>query len=360
MKTRFTQLLGVGAALLLLASCAKDEDKVMIQPSGGPALTASSTSLGVLAMDSAAKPAVTYSWTAPDYGYSAAVTYTLQLDKKGDDFKAPVEFTTTATRRTLTVAELNTTLLTLGVVPGTAGELAARVKADVTSSAAYTQLSDVASLTASPYLSVIAYPSLYVPGAYQGWAPDKAPAVASPGNNGTYEGYVDFAATSAFKFTSLPAWSGTNYGLSGTIATDPATKALSGALSTDGNADNLAAPAGYYRLVANVPNLTWTATPTTWAVIGSATPGGWDSETPLTYNPKEGTWSAVVPLSAAGEMKFRANNAWDINFGDTKADGILDLDAPDNIKGPAAAGPYTVTLDLSHGAGNYTYSVRKN
>ena len=56
------------------------------------------------------------------------------------------------------------------------------------------------------------------------------------------------------------------------------------------------------------------------------------------------------------EIKFRANDAWDINLGDTKADGLLEPGG-DNIK-VAVAGKYLVTLNLSVG-GNYTYVLTK-
>ena len=55
-------------------------------------------------------------------------------------------------------------------------------------------------------------------------------------------------------------------------------------------------------------------------------------------------------------IKFRANGAWDINFGDTKADELLDYNG-DDIKVPTA-GTYTVVLDLSK-PGNYTYTLTK-
>ena len=48
----------------------------------------------------------------------------------------------------------------------------------------------------------------------------------------------------------------------------------------------------------------------TWGLIGAATPGGWDSETPMTYDAEKGCWSCTVALTA-GEMKFRANGSWD-------------------------------------------------
>jgi hypothetical protein len=56
-------------------------------------------------------------------------------------------------------------------------------------------------------------------------------------------------------------------------------------------------------------------------------------------------------------MKFRANNGWDINYGDKGADGMLDFNS-DNIKIPSA-GNYTITLDFSSPR-NYKYSLTKN
>ena len=42
---------------------------------------------------------------------------------------------------------------------------------------------------------------------------------------------------------------------------------------------------GYYKINADATALTYTAVATVWGVIGSASPKGWDDETPLTYNP---------------------------------------------------------------------------
>jgi hypothetical protein len=75
----------------------------------------------------------------------------------------------------------------------------------------------------------------------------------------------------------------------------------------------------------------------------------------MTFDAASKTWTVTAPLSVGG-LKFRANNAWDINYGDTGADGILDLNG-DNIS-ITQAGNYLITLDLSS-AGNYTYSLKK-
>ncbi len=55
-----------------------------------------------------------------------------------------------------------------------------------------------------------------------------------------------------------------------------------------------------------------------------------------------------------GEFKFRANDAWDLNYGDKGADGTLEAGG-DNIK-LTAAGNYTIRFDPV----KLTYTVKKN
>ena len=58
-----------------------------------------------------------------------------------------------------------------------------------------------------------------------------------------------------------------------------------------------------------------------------------------------------------GEVKFRANDGWDINFGDDGANGSLEYGGA-NIA-IASAGNYTITMDL-HEAARYKYTIKKN
>jgi hypothetical protein len=95
---------------------------------------------------------------------------------------------------------------------------------------------------------------------------------------------------------------------------------------------------------------------TKWGIIGTATPNNWDADQPMTYDVASDTWKITLNLKA-GEFKFRANSAWDINLGGSKGDAVLKFDG-DNLK-LAADGNYTVSLMLN-GAGNYTYKLVKN
>jgi hypothetical protein len=77
----------------------------------------------------------------------------------------------------------------------------------------------------------------------------------------------------------------------------------------------------------------------------------------MTFNPSNGSWSITLDL-IGGEMKFRANNDWGINFGDNApADNKPEYDGA-NIQVPLA-GNYTITLNIGIG-GNYSYKLRKN
>ncbi|TGE08561.1 SusE domain-containing protein [Hymenobacter fodinae] len=345
--SHFTKLAGLGlAATLLLASCEKDEDRAIMQPGSSLAVTPSTNS-AVLLQANASANAVTYNWNKVEFGYPAAVQYTLQFDKKGGDFSNPIEINAAnSTTRVLTVSELNSILLKLKVAPNTAGAIDARVKASVGANAAPV-ISPVSTFTGTPYLVFIEYPSVYVPGSYQGWAPDKAPFLASVNNDKKYEGYLNFPdASTSFKITPARNWDN-DYGV------DPAGPA--GTLKAKGGDITVTGP-GYYRFNVDLNTLKYTATKTTWAVIGAATPGGWDKETPLVFDPVKQVWTATLALKA-DELKFRANNAWDIDLGDNEPDGIPDYGGK-NIK-VSAAGTYTITLDLSKGAGNYNYSIEK-
>ena len=108
---------------------------------------------------------------------------------------------------------------------------------------------------------------------------------------------------------------------------------------SDGN--NCPAPAaGYYMIELDLTSMTYalTAIPTI-GIIGPAQAGGWDTDTNLAYNAEGGYWEAADVVLTSGEMKFRANDAWAINWG-----GALNalVQNGDNIS--VDAGTYDVKL----------------
>lgn len=171
---------------------------------------------------------------------------------------------------------------------------------------------------------------LYTPGNSNGWS-QTASQILFTTDYANYTGYAYL--NGEFKFSTQPDWNGTNYGSTGE----------EGTLSTDGGAGNLnSGSEGLFWVSVNIPALTYSLTPvTTYGVIGSATPAGWDASTALTPSADFLTWSGDVTLSE-GEIKFRANDGWDLNLG-----GSYENLTPGGDNLPVAeAGTYTVTLYL--------------
>ena len=153
-------------------------------------------------------------------------------------------------------------------------------------------------------------PVLYMAGDANGW---NQIDVLNGDDGVHFTGYM-YLNQNGFKFCTQPNWDGTNYGAD---------------FNTAGDAANITMtePAGYYKVDVDLSAKTYTLIPiTTIGIIGSASPNGWDSDVDMTYVPynaetKElGYWEAKDITLASGEIKFRANDDWAINWGgDTNA-----------------------------------------
>ena len=187
------------------------------------------------------------------------------------------------------------------------------------------------------------YPVLYVPGGYQGWDPaNESTVIASAAADGRYEGYAWLPAGGAFKITEGPNWD-VNYG------DDEGDGILEA-----GGGDITVEEEGFYKINVDLNQLTYTVEKTTWGLIGSSTASGWDADTDMTYDTTDGAWVIQTSL-IAGEIKFRANDDWAINYGDIGADALLEEDG-DNIIIPTD-GNYLIKLYLDKP--DYTYSIEQ-
>lgn len=289
-------------------------------------------------------------WSAADFGFSAAAEYIIEMDMAGSSFEDPVEIATVnGNTYSPTVGDLNSKLLSAGLPFGTETLVHFRIKAEVSDDVnpVYSQSVEVG---ITPYEFEITYPEIYVPGAYQAssgytndWSPADAPALYSIEDNDRYEGYVYFANDAQeFKFTAERNWDNGDWGGS------------NGDLEP-GGANLLMENAGYYKINVDLEELTYELLATEWGVIGDATPGGWDADTDMTYDVDNKVWSITTDLTA-GEIKFRANDAWDLDYGSNDANGTLQRGAA-NIP-VEEAGNYTIELDLSGPI--YRYSLELN
>ncbi len=327
----------------------------MLEPSTAPTLTANKTSLTLLQAN-ADQEAVTFTWTAADFGYNAGISYALQISKKGTNFASAstteVALGNKATSKTFTVKEINKELLKVFTADITS-DAEMRIKATVNNlsgGAVQSVYSNSVEMTVQPYRDIITYTyphALNVAGNYQGWDPATAKQLVSPNNTGVYEGFINFNnASPEFKFVKGNNWGAGDYGSAG-----------GGNLGNGGANLTLSGGAGIYYVRADVNTMTWSNYKVnTWGLIGSATPGGWGSDQDMTYNATDRIWTITLNL-VAGEIKFRANDDWALNLGDNNNDGKPEINGS-NIA-IASAGNYTINLDLETG-GNWFYTVKKN
>lgn len=91
-----------------------------------------------------------------------------------------------------------------------------------------------------------------------------------------------------------------------------------------------------------------------WGIIGDATPGGWGTDTNMSWDAANQVWTITVDLIGGKQLKFRGKDDWAYNYGDNGADGSLEKDGS-NID-IAESGNYTVTFSKK----NLTYTITKN
>lgn len=165
---------------------------------------------------------------------------------------------------------------------------------------------------------------LYMSGDANGWSFSNP--LYSAAGDGKYTGFM-YLNQNGFKFATQQDWNGTDYGTG---------------LVEKGSNIVMTEPAGFYKVDVDLTSqaLTYTAINRV-GVIGSATAGGWDSDQAMTYNAAEKCWEIKGITLTEGEMKFRANNAWELDWGGSLADITY---KGDNIK--VAAGKYNIKLYL--------------
>jgi hypothetical protein len=360
MKNITRSRIALFAVVALSCSVEDVQDRPVIQGVDAPIMTAPTAGASyVLKPENAAAQAERFTWKSANYGGDVQITYAVEVDKKGNAFKTPqaIGSVIAGNQVSVTVEAMNNAALALKLTPFAPAELEVRVKS--TAGTMVPMLSNVIGIVVTPYTTE--NPKLWVPGGYakasgypNDWDPASSPTLSASGYGKVdFEGYVNFNdANAEYKFTSFPEWKG-----------EYAAGKTPGTIATSG--DNLKIPAaGYYRMEVDTEKLTYKATATSWAVTGSGTPLSWPGGpdgTPgqdhdMTYNKTTKVWTVTLNLKAE-EIKFRANDDWKINLGDSGADFKMEYGG-DNIKVPSA-GNYTITLDLSSPR-NYTYSLKKN
>lgn len=331
MKIILNKILLLIVAATFLASCDKEEFTVL-NPNAETTVSLSASDI-VLDKGEAGQDVLTVSWTDPDYGFDAGAEYKIVF-ASGD--KSVTIVAGTNLSKVFETVQLNKILLNLGLKDGTPTEVSVQIQ--VILSAYHSFSSNTSSFTATAFEDKLDLSTIWgVVGSatVNGWDGPDMPFYTTNIAD-VLVAYVTLT-TGEIKIRSNNSWT-LNYGDNG----------LDGTLDQDGA--NIPVSAGTYKITFNSSALTYTIEAYTWGLVGDATTNGWDGpDMPMAYDSFSDTWKAIVTLKT-GEMKFRFNNDWGLNYGDTGADGTLENGGA-NIA--VTAGNYLVVLDLK----NLVYTI---
>lgn len=352
--------------VLAFAACSDDDDKVFFNPGQTEPGTLNEISASyTLDPLTASSAFATFEWGKTLYNFDAAVTYTVEADFAGQNFANPQELASaSALTVDVTTGTMNAAILRLATLYGFEGDNAIqahsiefRVRASAGNSDTY-DYTNIITSSITPYAADVEYPSVHVMGDYSGWSWDNAQKVYDFDGDKVYEGWLFFdgKAANGFKF-AIPTEEGgnlnwdnaTNWGLQ--EGQTPEAEAASITLWSDGGSQNITAYSkNYYKFSFNTSTaqLNMLYSMDSFGIIGSGV-GGWEPENDVDFDfdLEKQVFTAIVEL-AEGEIKFRADNDWALNFGQLKdgETGVL-AEGGDNI--PVTAGTYRITVDLNNG-----------
>ena len=286
---------------------------------------------------------VTFTWRAADYGYQAAVAYSLYC-VYGEQEPCQVGESYT-TSYTLSKETLNNTLVNskgLGVPADETSTVFFYVVSSVSTDpqSEYAKQSNVIALdittvksTSAPWIRR----PLYVPGGYQGWSPSTAPVLWENGENSDiYEGMVYLAAPDGadeveFKFTGQPDWSPENYGDSfdalvndgGNLKAAPGLYWIKVTLASDHSTGSVKmTPVSAISIVGEYND--WGGTPDADMTLAGLPTDPDDPDFEAKHNAAVNAqvWECTIPDFTGGEFKFRLNHAWADSWGGANLEHI--------------------------------------
>ncbi|WP_125077694.1 SusF/SusE family outer membrane protein [Rufibacter latericius] len=345
---------------LLGVSCKTDIYDEFDQGVNAPLALSTSKESVVLQETIAASEAVAFNWTTgSNYGTNNSISYTLYLDRQGNNFQNAVvaDMGKASFQKKYSVKEFNDLLLGLNLTPG----VETTIEAKVVSKVSGTDLSDstTTTLKVTPYQPVSTTLYLIGDATPNGWSADNAtPLTLNPSSPGRFSWQGRLKAGS-FKFITtkgafLPSY---NKG---------ATENLLVYRTSDSEPDNqftITTP-GLYSISISLLDKTisieeGSAPPYSelW-IVGDATPNGWNIDNPNKLrvdrsNPYVFTYNEVLK---AGEFKFPTSTGnWGTdfympltNYQDLSLTGVQLVRGgqPDLKWKITTAGAYKIKLDL--------------
>ena len=310
---------------------------------------------------------VAFTWSLADYGVMTQVNYSLEAATAANpDTKVTITSGITANAEALEAGKISTEIAyeALNAILFNDLKLNDGVAEDVlfTIASKVGEYAPVYSNSVAVSCKVTAaekqYPKLTVAGsyAYNNWTPGKGQFVFDfEGTDAKYSGVIDFGedvSALQFKFVG-EAWGNNEFSVPAGETQAPEAAELP---LVAGGGDNIAAYTThrFYSLTLDkaTPKVTKNFSFNSLGVIGDATPTGWDADTDMQFNADKQRFYVDLTL-IDGKIKFRADDAWDVNWGG--AEGVLSAGGADIA---VTAGDYRIYVNLNDPA-NPTYELNK-
>ena len=351
--------LSIAAAAAMVAGCYKPEMNQIAAPEDvvAPVLEAVEGPIEITPSNMV-DGVVAFTWSAADYGVPTQINYSLEAATAA----APETMVTITSGITTTSTEVD--YETLNAILFNDLKLADGVAEDVNfcigvKVGEYAKIySNVVTVSCKVTAAEKQYPKLTVAGsyAYNNWTPGKGQFVFDfEGTDAKYSGVIDFGEDVSalnFKFVG-EAWGNNEFSVPAGAEQAPEAAELP---LVAGGGDNIAAYTThrFYSLTLDkaAPKVIKNFSFNSLGVIGDATPTGWDADTDMQFNPEKQRFYVDLTL-IDGKIKFRADDAWDVNWGG--ADGALSAGGADIV---VAAGDYRIYVNLNDPA-NPTYELNK-
>ena len=360
--------LSMAAALGMIAGCQKPDMVQIAAPEDvvAPVLEAVEGPIEITPSNMV-DGKVAFTWSLADYGVMTQVNYSLEAATAANpDTKVTITSGITANAAALEAGNISTEIAyeALNAILFNDLKLNDGVAEDVlfTIAAKLGEYAPVYSNSVAVSCKVTAaekqYPKLTVAGsyAYNNWTPGKGQFVFDfEGTDAKYSGVIDFGedvSALQFKFVG-EAWGNNEFSVPAGETQAPEAAELP---LVAGGGDNIAAYTThrFYSLTLDkaTPKVTKNFSFNTLGVIGDATPTGWDADTDMQFNPEKQRFYVDLTL-IDGKIKFRADDAWDVNWGG--AEGVLSAGGADIA---VTAGDYRIYVNLNDPA-NPTYELNK-
>jgi len=364
-------ILSVAFILAIFTSCENEDYLVFTaqEPSDAVTLSMKIQTSYLVSEQTASNLAERIIWSEPDFGAPTPNVYVAEMSINSDFSTIDLSSGDISDNFIeLYVDDLLDMAEAKGIEPGESGDVYGRITAYAGSSganAAVSSTSEVFTMTIEMIETgvceeLVASNWGLVGDAVNGWGGISRGFATNDielltDGSGVYVAYATFL-DGQFKFRQDADW-GVNFGDTGADGT------------LDAGGDNISISAGTYAVILDLNNNTYSVESTftdVWGIVGSGVTlqkddgsgdiaewGGGAKDTKFTPDPcNEGTFILKGIKLRDGDIKFRQDDDWGVNLGDTGVDGILDAGG-DNIA--VTAGTYNITLDIT----NNSYTMQK-